>query len=42
MIFWYLAVIASFTFMYTQATHGWVPFGLPAPRNLHHCHGMRH
>jgi hypothetical protein len=33
-IFWYLAVISSFTCMYMQATHGRVPFGLPAPSQL--------
>jgi hypothetical protein len=33
-LFWYLAVIAAFTFMYMQATSGWIPFGLPAPSAL--------
>jgi hypothetical protein len=33
-IFWYLAVVAGFAFMYMQATQGWVPFGLPAPSQL--------
>jgi pentapeptide repeat protein len=33
-VFWYLATIAGFTFLYMQATHGWVPFGLPAPSQL--------
>ena len=33
-IFWYLAVVAGFAFMYMQVTHGWVPFGLPAPSSL--------
>jgi hypothetical protein len=30
-LFWYLATIAIFTFLYMQATTGWIPFGLPAP-----------
>jgi hypothetical protein len=33
-LFWYLATIAGFTFMFMQATSGWVPFGLPAPSQL--------
>jgi hypothetical protein len=33
-LFWYLVTIAGFTFMYMQATHGWVPFGLPEPSKL--------
>ncbi len=33
-IFWYLVVIASFAFMYMQATTGWIPFGLPASSQL--------
>jgi hypothetical protein len=33
-ILWYLAVFAAFTFMYMQATTGWIPFGLPAPSAL--------
>jgi uncharacterized protein YjbI with pentapeptide repeats len=33
-LFWYLAVIAAFAFMYMQATTGWIPFGLPAPSAL--------
>jgi hypothetical protein len=31
---WYLAVIATFTVLFMQATAGWVPFGLPAPSGL--------
>jgi hypothetical protein len=30
-LFWYVATIAVFTFLYMQATNGWIPFGLPAP-----------
>ncbi len=33
-VFWYLATIAAFTFMYMQVTLGWIPFGLPAPSAL--------
>jgi hypothetical protein len=33
-ILWYLVVIASFAFLYMQATTGWIPFGLPAPSAL--------
>jgi hypothetical protein len=33
-VFWYLATIVGFAGMYLQATHGWVPFGLPAASAL--------
>ena len=33
-IFWYLVTIAGFAAMFLAATHGWVPFGLPAPSQL--------
>ena len=33
-LFWYLVTIAGFAFMYMQATHGWIPFGLPEPSKL--------
>jgi hypothetical protein len=33
-LFWYLVTIAGFAFMYMQATHGWIPFGLPQPSKL--------
>lgn len=33
-LFWYLATIAAFAFLYMQATTGWIPFGLPAPSSF--------